>query len=129
MGGDREFVGLELGGVFDFLAAESVFEFGDEGDKGFVGVGDLGVEFRSIGTALSIAFGELVAEGDFVVEGSGDWGFERIEGTAVGGAGRSGVFGVVAEFLVFEEFQNLLGFEDSSLGKKEVGERTIGFGD
>ena len=110
MGGDREFVGLELGGVFDFLAPESVFEFGDEGDEGFVGVGDLGVELRSIGAALAIAFGELVAEGYFVVEGGGDGGFEGIEGTAVRGAGRSGVFGVVAEFLVFEEFEDLLSF-------------------
>ena len=109
LGGAGEFAGLELGGVLALLLGEEFFQARDHRSKLLIGIITLCNELIAFRTFGLFALGELESHGDFVIEGGGDGLFYGIKGGAW--SFRTGsIAGIVAEFLDFEEFEDLLCF-------------------
>ena len=104
LGGDRKFCVLQLGGVFDLLIAKKIFQAFNDFFIGIIGFGDLGDQLGFSSTFLSFALGEFSAEGDRFVVSWNDGGFDRVEKLSRWSVSRTSFAGVVAEFLVLEQF-------------------------
>ena len=130
VGGDGEFLLLQLGRVFAVLLADQLPQPIGLLFKllcGGLALGEQLVAFWTTGL-LALTGGELEAQGNQGIEGGLDGGFDCIQGRALGVTAGAGIAGVIAQFLNFQQFQHLLGFQDSALGQQQIGQTAIGNG-